>query len=278
MVVRIVFVKIGNITLTTLLDIMLDERASRTDIEVTVFSSSTKLKEQDAERLLSLINKVEKDLIVVISPNANLPGPQKLVSELQDAVPLIIISDAAKKELRESWKEKGIGYIIAPFDPMIGAKRDFLDPAEMGIFNGQIITIFSVTGVFTFITKELDKVISELKAGNMPKLPSFYLSSTTIIRNYPFANEYSRPKAIACLEMLKQVGKINTTALYSEKDRDKAILLVAAAHEMVDQAASLAKEIRELEKSSNHLVKQPHSKDGALLHKVHFFEEAHKQE
>lgn len=276
MVVKITFVKLGNITLTTLLDIMLDERASRTDIEVTVFSSSTKLKESDAERLLPLIDQVEKDLVVLISPNANLPGPQQLINKLHGSAPLIVVSDAAKKEIREEWKEKGIGYLIVPFDPMIGAKKDFLDPAEMGIFNGQIITIFSITGVFTYLTKELDKVINMIKAGEEPKLPYKYLSTTTVVGDYPFSNDYSKPKAIACLETLKQVGKINTNALYSEQDREKALLLLAAAHEMVDQAATMALEIRELEKATNHLVKQPHSKEGDTLHKVHFFDEAHQ--
>ncbi|MCK5304959.1 MAG: methylenetetrahydromethanopterin dehydrogenase, partial [Candidatus Heimdallarchaeota archaeon] len=57
--VKITFVKLGNITLTTLIDIMLDERASRTDLEVTVISSSTKMKTEAAERLYPLIDQVD---------------------------------------------------------------------------------------------------------------------------------------------------------------------------------------------------------------------------
>ncbi|MHA1347847.1 MAG: F420-dependent methylenetetrahydromethanopterin dehydrogenase, partial [Candidatus Heimdallarchaeaceae archaeon] len=68
--VKITFVKLGNITLTTLIDIMLDERASRKDIEATVISSSTKMKLESAERLFPLIDQVETDLMVMISPNA----------------------------------------------------------------------------------------------------------------------------------------------------------------------------------------------------------------
>ncbi|MHA1304520.1 MAG: F420-dependent methylenetetrahydromethanopterin dehydrogenase, partial [Candidatus Heimdallarchaeaceae archaeon] len=137
--VKITFIKIGNITLSTLIDIMLDERASREDVQGTVLSSSTKLSPDDAERLLPLIEQVETDLIVVVSPNANLNGPKFLINELKGRYPLVVISDSADKELRQEWKAEGIGYIIVPFDPMIGAKKDFLDPVEMGLFNGYII-------------------------------------------------------------------------------------------------------------------------------------------
>ena len=276
--VKITFVKIGNITLTTLVDIMLDERASRTDIDATVISSSTKMKPEAAERLFPLIDQVETDLIVMVSPNANDKGPQSVIDKYKEKYPVIVVSDAADKEMRAKWKEEGVGYIIAPFDPMIGAKLDFLDPTEMCLFNGYIITTFSTTGVFAYITKLLDDVIDQLKEGKKPELPKNYLSSIGVVSSYPFTNEYSKPKAMAALNILSEAGKLNVNGCFIEKDPKRQLVKVAAAHEMVRQASFLADEVRELEKGINHLVRTPHNKEGQVLHKAHFFDKAHKEE
>ncbi len=275
--VKITFVKIGNITLTTLIDIMLDERASRTDIESTVISSSTKMKLSAAERIFPLIDQVETDLMVMISPNANDKGPQSVIDRYKEKYPLIVVSDTADKEVRAKWKEDGVGYIIAPFDPMIGAKRDYLDTTEMCLFNGYIITAFSACGVFAYITELLDGVIDQLKAGEKPTLPTRNMSGIGVVTKASFANEYSRPKALAALNILKDAGDVNVNGCFVEKDREKALIKVAGAHEMVRQAAILADEVRELEKASNHLIRTPHSKEGKLLHKMHFFDEAHEK-
>lgn len=275
--VKITFVKIGNITLTTLIDIMLDERASRADIEATVISSSTKMKLSAAERIFPLIDQVETDLMVMISPNANDKGPQSVIDRYKEKHPLIVVSDTADKEVRAKWKEEGVGYIIAPFDPMIGAKRDFLDTTEMCLFNGHIITAFSACGVFAYITALFDGVIDQLKAGEKPTLPLKNMSSIGVVTSVAFGNEYSRPKALAALNILKDAGNVNVNGCFVEKDKEKALIKVAGAHEMVRQAALLADEIRELEKASNHLVRTPHGKEGELLHKIHFFDEAHEK-
>ncbi|MCG3215703.1 MAG: F420-dependent methylenetetrahydromethanopterin dehydrogenase [Candidatus Heimdallarchaeota archaeon] len=276
--VKITFVKIGNITLTTLIDIMLDERASRTDVESTVISSSTRMKPEAAERLFPLIDQVETDLMVMISPNANDKGPQLVVDKYKEKYPLIVVSDAADKEVREKWKEEGVGYIIAPFDPMIGAKRDFLDPTEMCLFNGYIITAFSTCGVFAYITDLLDSVIDQLKKGEKSSLPTRNMSSIGVVTSYPFANPYSRPKAMAALNILQDAGKLNVNGCFIEKTRERSIIKVNAAHEMVRQAAKIADEVRELEKTTDHVVRNPHGKDGEILHKKHFFDEAHKEQ
>ncbi|MHA1829753.1 MAG: F420-dependent methylenetetrahydromethanopterin dehydrogenase [Candidatus Heimdallarchaeaceae archaeon] len=276
--VKITFVKIGNITLTTLIDIMLDERASRKDIEATVISSSTKMKPDAAERIFPLIDQVETDLMVMISPNANDEGPQSVINRYKDKYPLIVVSDGGDKETRQKWKEEGVGYIIVPFDPMIGAKRDFLDTTEMCLFNGYIITAFSACGVFNYITALLDEVIEQIKEGKELKLPTRNLSSIGVVTSVHFSNEYSRPKALAVLHMLQEAAKINVSGCFIEKDRERALVKVAGAHELVRRAGLLADELRELEKSSNHLIRTPHDKDGKLLHKIHFFDEAHEEE
>ena len=276
--VKITFVKIGNITLTTLIDIMLDERASRTDIDATVISSSTKMKPEAAERLFPLIDQVETDLMVMISPNANDKGPQSVIDKYKEKYPLIVVSDGADKELREKWKEEGVGYIIASFDPMIGAKLDFLDPSEMCLFNGYIITAFSACGVFAYITDLLDGVINQLKAGEKPTLPTRNMSSIGVVTSIPFSNEYAKAKAMAALNILTEAGKLNVNGCFVEKDREKALTKVAAAHELVRQAGLLADEVREIEKTTGHLVKTPHNKEGKILHKTHFFDKAHEKQ
>ena len=276
--VKITFVKIGNITLTTLIDIMLDERASRTDIEATVISSSTKMKPDAVERIFPLIDQVETDLMVMISPNANDKGPQSVIDRYKDKYPLIVVSDGGDKEVRAKWKEDGVGYIMVPFDPMIGAKRDFLDATEMCLFNGYIITTFSTCGVFAYINELMDGVIEQLKAGEKPKLPTRNMSAIGVATTYPFSNVYARPKALAALTMLQHAASLNVNGCFVEKDRKKALIKVAAAHEMVRQAGLLADEVRELEKATDHMIRTPHGKDGKILHKVHFFDEAHEKQ
>ncbi len=275
--VKITFVKIGNITLTTLIDIMLDERASRTDIDATVISSSTKMKPEAAERIFPLIDQVETDLMVMISPNANDKGPQSVIDRYKEKYPLIVVSDGGDKEARAKWKEEGVGYIIVPFDPMIGAKRDYLDATEMCLFNGYIINTFSACGVFAYINDLLDGVIEQLKAGEKPTLPTRNMSAIGVSTWYPFSSEYSRPKALAALTMLQNSANLNVNGCFVEKDRERALIKVAGAHEMVRQAGLLADEVREMEKATNHLIRMPHGKDGKLLHKVHFFDEAHEK-
>ncbi len=271
---KITFLKIGNITLTTLVDIMIDERATRKDIDATVLSSSTKLSVEAAEKIIKLVDHVETELLVIVSPNANLDGPKRLIDEFAGKYPTLLVSDAGDKETREQWREKGVGYLIAPFDPMIGAKKDFLDPAEMCLFNAHITAAFSSCGVFSYITYEIDKIIEQMNNGEEVKLPYKYLSSMEVASFLPYASEFSRAKAIAALEMLTQAGKINVKGCYVEKDREKSLLLLAAAHEMVRQTSLIADEIRENEKAVDKLVRYPHATDGKWLHKTQFFEES----
>ena len=145
----------------------------------------------------------------------------------------------------------------------------------MCLYNGYIITAFSACGVFAYITALLDDVIRQLKEGKKPELPTRNMSSIGIVTSVNFSNEYSRPKALAVLNILTEAGELNVNGCFIEKDKEKSLIKVAGAHEMVRQAAILADEVRELEKTSNHLIKTPHGKEGELLHKIHFFDEAH---
>ena len=235
------------------------------------------MKPEAAERLFPLIDQVETDLMVMISPNAKDKGPQSVIEKYKDKVPVIVVSDTADKEMREKWKADGVGYIIASFDPMIGAKIDFLDPTEMCLFNGYIIETFSSCGVFAYIVKLFADVINQLKAGEKPDLPTRNLSPIGVVESYPFGNDYSRPKAFAALRMLQDAGKLNVNGCWGEKDKNRALIKVAAAHEIVRQASIIADEVRELEKASGRLARTPHNKEGEIFHKIQFFDNAHKE-
>jgi methylenetetrahydromethanopterin dehydrogenase len=60
---------------------------------------------------------------------------------------LYVVSDGpTKKEAREALEQEGFGYIIPPVDPLIGAKREFLDPVEMASFNSDVMKVLSICG------------------------------------------------------------------------------------------------------------------------------------
>jgi len=146
------------------------------------------------------------------------------------------------------------------------------------LFNGYIITAFSACGVFAYIIDLLDGVIGQLKAGEEPTLLTRNMSSIGVVTSYPFSNEYSRAKAMATLNILSEAGKLNVNGCFVEKDREKSLTKVAGAHELVRQAGLLADEIREIEKATGHLVRTPHNKEGKVLHKTHFFDQAHEKQ
>ena len=68
--------------------------------------------------------------------------------------------------------------------------------------------------------------------------------------------------------MTKRVAEIDQSACFLEKEREKYIPLVACAHELVQVAARLAEEAREIEKYADTLARKPHSKKGKPLTKT----------
>jgi len=168
-------------------------------------------------------------------------------------------------------------------DPLIGARREFLDPTEMAVFNSNVIKVLAITGVYKIILQEIDKVIHELKQNLPPRLPKLILDTENIRDRSDFKNPYAKAKAMAAYELTKKVAEINTKACFIEKEREKYIPLVACAHEIAQIAAKLAEEAREIEKYSDTLVRRPHSKDGRpkikerLMEKPIFDEETYKE-
>ena len=151
---------------------------------------------------------------------------------------------------------------------MIGARREFLDPIEMAIFNSNIIKVLAITGVFRILHQEIDRLIAALKEGLTITLPRLVVDTDSIRDNSDFQNPYAKAKAMAAYEMTKRVAEIDQKACFVEKEKEKYIPLVACAHELAQAAARLAEEAREIEKYADTLVRKPHSKRGKPLTKT----------
>ncbi|MBC7110479.1 MAG: F420-dependent methylenetetrahydromethanopterin dehydrogenase [Archaeoglobi archaeon] len=259
---RIGFVKLGNIGISTVVDLILDERADREDIEVRTISSGSKMSPEVVEDLKK-INELSPELLVVVSPNASLPGPKKMREAVE--VPCIIISDAPAKKAVKKLEEGGFGYIIISGDPMIGARREFLDPTEMTLFNAEVLKILSVSGVVRIVQDELNRALESIKRGEL-YLPKRIVEIDDII-SLEFSNPYAKAKAVAAYSIAEKVAELNVRACFMEKEREKYISMVAAAHEMIRIASKLSDEARELEKAVDGVIRTPHSRDGRTLFK-----------
>jgi len=234
-----------------------------------VVTTGSKMNVEDVEEALPKLLAFNPNLIVSISPNAAIPGPAKAREILSSkGVPTIVISDAPAKRITSELEKQKLGYIIVLGDPLIGARREFLDPLEMAIFNSNVIKILAATGIFRTIHQEIDKVIVALKEELTVTLPRLILDTDCVRDNSDFKNPYAKAKAMAAYELAKKVAEIDTIACFIEKEREKYIPLVACAHEIIQKAAELAEEAREIEKYTESLVRKPHSKDGRPLTKT----------
>jgi methylenetetrahydromethanopterin dehydrogenase len=183
---------------------------------------------------------------------------------LQDAgLPTIVISDAPAKKLADKIEKAGMGYIIVEADSMIGARREFLDPTEMTLFNSDVIKVLAATGAFNLVVEAIDRAVEAIKKGEAPELPRLVIDRAKAVEAAGFSNPYARAKALAAYEMARQVSKITTAACFKIQDPNIYIPMVAAAHEMMRAAARLADEAREIEKSQDQVLRRPHFKDGA---------------
>ncbi|MHA1784455.1 MAG: F420-dependent methylenetetrahydromethanopterin dehydrogenase [Candidatus Helarchaeota archaeon] len=269
---KIGVIKCGNIGISPILDLMLDERADREDIDIRVIGSGPKLgPEQCEDATKIMLEQVKPALILFVSPNTGLPGPKKARDLIQAAgVPAIIISDAPGKKATEEIAERKMGYFIINADAMIGARRPFLDSVEMALFNSDIVRILAVSGVVNLIVKAVEDVITALKNGQTPELPQVVISKVKAVEAANFSNPYALNKAMAAFEAASKVADINVDGCFKTKGREKYMPKVGAAHELMRYAAKLADEARELEKSMNTVYRSPHDKDGKLLKKTDF--------
>jgi methylenetetrahydromethanopterin dehydrogenase len=236
---KIGIVKVGCIASSALLEFILDERAER-EIEVRVWGSGAKMDVESCRQLAEHVVEYEPDLAVLVSPNASLDGPTHLRTRIGEAsVPCLSISDAPsmkaffkKGEIRSELKE-GQGFIIIPSDPLIGARREFLDATEMVIFNSDIMKILAICGVVRGVHSEIDGIVESIRRGESIIMPRIVMDTNTSLEYAQLHNSYSNAKAIAALKMAEQAAQLTSAACFRVSDPDEYIALAAAAHEMV---------------------------------------------
>jgi methylenetetrahydromethanopterin dehydrogenase len=261
--------KCGNIGTSPLLELLLDELADRKDIKVRTVTTGSKMALEDVEEALPKMMEFNPDLFVVISPNTALPGPAKARETFATSgKPAIVITDAPGKRVKADLEQQGVGYIIITGDPLIGARKEFLDPTEMAVFNSNVSKVLAITGVYRIVQQEIDKTIHAVELGQTPILPRLVIDLTVIRDNSVFSNPYARAKAMAAYGLAEKVAEINALACFVEKESEKYIPLVASAHEIAQAAARIAEEAREIEKTNDSVMRKPHAKDGKLKNKT----------
>ncbi|MGD9490640.1 MAG: F420-dependent methylenetetrahydromethanopterin dehydrogenase, partial [Methanoregulaceae archaeon] len=212
MVVKVGVAKLGNIASGVMVELLLDERADREDMQTFMATSGTKLQPEDVDRVVKNLIAYGPDFAIVVSPNGVLPGPTGAREALAAAgIPVVVITDdvTTKKEWADL-KESKFGYIIQKADAMIGARREFLDPIEMADYNGNLVKVLSVTGAFRKMQLELDKVIDQVKAGKKGAvlvLPKLVVTSDKAVAG-EFSNPYAYAKARAAFEIAAAVAMV----------------------------------------------------------------------
>ena len=265
MKVKVGVFKCGNIGTAPILELLLDELADRKDLAVRTVSTGSKMDVEAVEETIEKIFEFAPNLLLFISPNTSAPGPAKAREVFsKKKAPTVIFTDGPGKRAKEEIETQGLGYVIIMGDPLIGARKEFLDPIEMAIFNSNVIKVLACTGVFRRIFREIDRLIDALKRGSDLTLPRLIIDTDDIRGAGDFKNPYAMVKAMAAYELLKKVAEINVRACFIEKDKEKYVPFVACAHEIVQMSANLAEEAREIEKYGDTLLRTPHGKDGRL--------------
>jgi len=265
--IRLGLIKVGNIGTSTMLDLMLDERAEREDIEFRVVTSGPRMQEGDCKEAAEKLVEFNPDLVIIVGPNPTLPGPmaaRKIAA--QSGKPIVVIGDAPGAKIVGDLEKEGFGYIFVQADSMLGARREFLDPIEMALFNADVIKILSITGAFALVYEEIDKAISGVKNGN-PYLPRVIVTRDKAVNAAGFENPYAKAKAMAAFEMAKKVADITVEGCFKVQEMEKYVPIVASAHELMGAAVKLAEEAREIEKSVDAVLRRPHADDGRILSK-----------
>ena len=267
--VRVCVFKMGAIGTAVLLEYLLDERAEREDLDVRVVTTGAKMREEEA-KVARFVEKFDPDLVLVVSPNASLPAPKKARELLKDW-PTIVVSDAPAKKIKGELEEQGFGYVIVIADSMIGARREFLDPTEMALYNSYVINVLANTGALRAVQMALDGTIDAIKGGKVD-LPRVIVDAEKAVEAGGFVNPYAKAKAYAAYTIAERVAEITVKACFVEKDPERYIPLVCSAHEMMRIASKLAEEAREIEKGNDTVLRTPHAKDGRILRKTALME------
>jgi methylenetetrahydromethanopterin dehydrogenase len=268
MVVKVGFLKLGCIGSALLLEFMLDERAEREDIDVRVVGAGAKLGIEQAEEAARRMLDFKPQIVIATSPNATLPGPKKAREIIKAAgIPVVVVSDSPTKKSVQELEQQGFGYIIIEADSMIGARREFLDPLEMVLFNLDVARVLAITGALNLLTAEIDRAIESIKKGIQIPLPKIVVDKEKAIKAASFSNPYSATKAMAAYETARRVADLSVEGCFAVKEWERYTQIVSAAHEMMRQAARLADDARETEKAQDTVSRTPHYDDGSILKK-----------
>jgi len=257
-------VKAGCIGTLPLLEFLLDERADREDIDVRTAGSGAKLGPEQCREAAGWVIQQKPDLVILIGPAQQAPGPTEARRMLAEAgIPTVVISDGPTAKMAKELEEAGLGYIVVPADSMIGARRELLDPTEMALYNSDVIRVLAATGVLRAVLRELDAVIQALKRGERPRLPRVVVDKEVAVEAAGFRNPYARAKAMAAHEAARHVAELDTEGCFKVQEWTRYVPLTAAGHELMRAAARLADEAREIEKSGDTVLREPHFKDGS---------------
>jgi methylenetetrahydromethanopterin dehydrogenase len=183
-----------------------------------------------------------------------------------------VISDAPAKKAVDEIKDKNMGYILVNCDSMIGARRPFLDPIEMSIYNSDLLKVLAITGALQVIAEELNNVIMAMLEGRQPILPQVIINADIATKAAKFSNPYARAKAIAAFELATSVSRITGKACFQLKERSDYMPLLAAAHEMMRTAALMCDDAREIEKSNDKVIRRPHHAKQHFLTKIGLYD------
>ncbi len=278
-IVRVGVLKAGCMGSLPLLEFLVDERADRNDVDVLVSGSGAKLGLKQCETIAAWMVAQKPDFTVLIGPAQQAPGPTKARTMLMEAgIPTVVISDGPARRIVSHLEADGLGYIIIDADAMIGARREFLDPVEMALFNADMIRILAVTGVLRVITEALDDLIQAVKNRRDLQLPRLLVSKESAVAASELTNSYAKAKAMAAYEIAKRVAGVDSTACFKVQEWTQYVPLVTSGHEMIRAAAKLADDAREIEKAGDALVRRPHYADGTLGFKTKLMEKPKRNE
>ncbi|MDO5825352.1 MAG: methylenetetrahydromethanopterin dehydrogenase [Methanosphaera sp. rholeuAM130] len=275
--IKVGVVKVGNIGVSTVIDLILDERADRDGFHIRTISTGSKMGQNEVNDIIRRVKKIDVDLLLFISPSPGARQIRHAIDEISKLdLPLIIVGDKPGENAIPFMKERNLGYILVRADAMIGARREFLDSTEMAVFNSYVLNVLSITGVIRLLHEEIDKVLDCVTNDEPIAFPEIIVTAQKAVSYARFSNPYAEAKAIAAYQIASQVSEMDVTACFRVSDPKEYIPLVVAAHEMMKSAAILAEEARELEKSNDTVTRTPHKRDGSVVFKsklLHNFED-----
>lgn len=275
--IKVGVVKVGNIGVSTVIDLILDERADRDGFHIRTISTGSKMGQNEVNDIIRRVKKIDVDLLLFISPSPGARQIRHAIDEISKLdLPLIIVGDKPGENAIPFMKERNLGYILVRADAMIGARREFLDSTEMAVFNSYVLNVLSITGVIRLLHEEIDKVLDCVTNDEPIVFPEIIVTAQKAVSYARFSNPYAEAKAIAAYQIASQVSEMDVTACFRVSDPKEYIPLVVAAHEMMKSAAILAEEARELEKSNDTVTRTPHKRDGSVVFKsklLHNFED-----